>query len=252
MMPFLFIQLRALDVIDILLVAVLLYQLYNLVKGTIAIRIFIGLLALIIVWKVTDVFEMELVSTILGQFLGIGAIALVIIFQPELRNVLLKLGTTRFFGDRANRFSFFKREDDGGEIDYNELLVALKNMAATKTGALIIIEGDNDLGKIVNTGISMNAKLSAPLIESVFSKSSPLHDGALVLRKNTIVAAACILPISERSNLPGQFGLRHRAGVGITEPNDCVAIVVSEETGHIHSIRKGNIRRVDRLENLFA
>lgn len=252
-MPFLFIQLRALDVIDILLVAILLYQLYNLVKGTIAIRIFIGLLALIIVWKITDVFEMELVSTILGQFLGIGAIALVIIFQPELRNLLLKLGTTRFLGERANRFSFFRKSgsDSDGKLDNAELATALKNMSHSKTGALIIIEGDNDLGKIVDTGTRLNAQLSAPLIESIFSKESPLHDGAVVIRENMLVAAACILPVSDRSTIPSKFGLRHRAAVGITEPNDCIAIVVSEETGHIHRIRKGNLKKIERLDNLF-
>lgn len=235
-----FIDIRLLDILDILFVAVLLFELYRLLRGTVAINIFLGIVAIFLVWKVVDALQMELLSQILGAFISVGFIALIVIFQPEIRQFLLALGTPNFLKRRKGKFLFWnfnmKYEI---ELDIDTIILACQRMADTKQGALIVISQQNELRQIRETGESMNAQISAPLIENIFFKNSPLHDGAMIIFNNEIKAAGCILPVSNNPNLPPRLGLRHRAAIGITEQSDCIAIVVSEQNGKISFCKEG-------------
>jgi len=229
-----FIDFGILDAIDILLVAFLLYQLYRLIRGTVAINIFIGVAAIYLIWKLVEALQMELLSEILGKFIGVGVIALVIVFQQEIRKFLLLLGSTNF--TRRRRFLRhlkILRDDGETSVAINEIAEACRHMAGSKTGALIIIERKSRLGTYIDTGTRVNSDTSARLLESIFNKYSPLHDGAVILSGEKLVAASCILPLTDRTALPSRFGLRHRAAIGMAEKTDALAIVVSEETGNV-------------------
>ncbi len=229
-----FIDFRILDAVDILLVAFLLYQLYRLVKGTVAINIFIGVAAIYIIWKLVEALQMELLTEILGKFIGVGVIALVIVFQQEIRKFLLLLGSTNF----TRRRKFLKqlkwlRDDKDHNVNITGIVEACRHMSNSKTGALIIIERQSRLGSYIDTGTFINGKLSGRLLESIFNKHSPLHDGAVIVSGEKLVAAGCILPLTEKSTIPSRFGLRHRAALGLAEKTDGMAIIVSEETGGV-------------------
>ena len=237
----LFIHFGFFDIIDIILVAFLLYGTYYLLKGTTAMRIFLGIVALFLIWQVVDILHMELLSTILGAFVSGGFIALVIIFQPEIRRFLFTVGTQANVSRLSRFFKFLRPKKGTDTLDIKSIVEACSNMSAIKQGALIVITRQNPLVDIVETGVTINAKISSPLIENIFFKNSPLHDGAMVISNNSITAARCILPVSDRTDLPGQYGLRHRAAVGLSENNDPIIIVVSEETGHISVVTDGKI-----------
>ncbi|AEV34295.1 diadenylate cyclase CdaA [Owenweeksia hongkongensis] len=229
-----FIDFGILDAIDILLVAFLLYQLYRLIRGTVAINIFIGVAAIYLIWKLVEALQMELLSEILGKFIGVGVIALVIVFQQEIRKFLLLLGSTNF----THRRRFLRqlkilRDDNEPNIAISEIAEACRHMADSKTGALIVLERKSGLGSYVDTGTRINSQTSAQLLESIFNKHSPLHDGAVIISGEKLLAAGCILPVTEKTSLPSRFGLRHRAAIGIAEKTDALAIVVSEESGSI-------------------
>ncbi|HEY9113066.1 MAG TPA: diadenylate cyclase CdaA [Bacteroidales bacterium] len=248
-MSFFFVDIHLVDLIDILLVAVLLFTLYKLLKGTVAINISLGLASLFILWKVVNAMQMELLSQILGAFISVGLVALIIIFQPEIRQFLLTLGTTRFF-NRNSRFSFVRSFfAETIEFDVDAVVAACKKMSETKEGALIVITRQNELLQYINTGQELNAIISAHLIENIFFKNSPLHDGAMIISHNYIKAAACILPVTKRK-IEGNVGLRHRAAIGITEISDAIAIVVSEETGMISYCLKGELEYDIQPRNL--
>jgi len=235
-----FLDLDIFDFIDILLVTALLYQLYKLVKGTVAIKIFIGLALTYLFWKLVGALQMDLLSEILGQFIGVGVLAIIIVFQQEVRKFLLMIGTTSF-QNRKNFFRHLLKPDVRLGLNINELIKACRSMASTKTGALIIITRSTELGTYERTGEQMNAQLSRSLLESIFFKNSPLHDGAVILSKNTITAARCVLPVSELVSLPTHMGLRHRAAASLTEMTDALAITVSEETGRISYLKQGRL-----------
>ncbi len=229
-----FIQIRWIDIVDIFLVAVLLYELYKLLKGTVAINIFFGIVAVVLVWQVVNALQMELLSEILGAFISVGFIALIVIFQPEIRRFLLALGTTTFMRSKGRRFLFWRLNIQGlPGIDANAIVMACSRMAEMKQGALLILTRKNELKQYINTGEVMEARLSAPLLENIFYGQGPLHDGAVIINGNTIMAAGCILPVSGNTEIPKRLGLRHRAAVGITEVSDAIAIIVSEESGRI-------------------
>ena len=235
-----FIEFSLLDVLDILLVALLLYYIYKLLKGTVAINIVIGIAIIFVIWKITEALKMEMLSGILGTLLGGGVVALIIVFQQEIRKFLLMIGTTNF----TNKRSFLKQlkflqTEISSEIDSEVILEACKNLSKTKTGALIVIERTNALDFLINTGDTMNAQVNEAILESVFYKNSPLHDGALIIRDNFIVATRVVLPISDSTRIPARFGLRHRAAIGISEKTDAVCLLVSEETGEISYIKDG-------------
>lgn len=241
----LFIQVRIFDIIDVFLVALLFYWFYRILKGTSAISIFLGIVAIFLIWQVVKVLQMELLSTILGAFVSVGFIALIIIFQPEIRRFLFTIGTQAKEGKWVNRFKFLRHN---ANLDLDAIIQACANMAEIKQGALILIARNNLLDDIVATGVVVNADINNSLIENIFFKNSPLHDGAMVIRNNRITAARCILPVSQKTNIPGHYGLRHRAAIGVTEVNDCIALVVSEETGRISMVIDGEIRTVKPLE----
>lgn len=246
----LFIHIRILDLLDIFFVAVLLFMLYKLLKGTAAINIFVGIVAVFILWKITDALKMQLLSDILGAFISVGIIALIIIFQPEIRQFLLALGTPSFLGKYGKRFSFMSSWfETSFETDTDPVVVACQHMSNIKQGALIVITRQNELQQVVSTGVLVDAEISSPLIENIFFKNSPLHDGAMVITQNRIKSAGCVLPVSKKK-LPRYAGLRHRAAIGITENSDAIAIIVSEETGFISYSTHGNIRHNIELATL--
>jgi len=235
-----FIEFSLLDILDILLVATLLYYIYKLLKGTVAINIVIGIAIVFVIWKITEALKMRMLSDILGTLLGGGVIALIIVFQQEIRKFLLMIGTTNF----TNKRSFLKQlkflhTEKSSEIDTETILEACKKMSKTKTGVLIVIERTNNLDFLINTGDKMNAQINGAILQSVFYKNSPLHDGALIIRDNYIVATRAVLPISDSTRIPARFGLRHRAAIGVSEKTDAVCLLVSEETGEISYIKDG-------------
>lgn len=238
-----FIEIKLLDVIDILMVALLLYGLYNLLKGTVAINIFFGIVAFYFLWKLVTALDMRLLSEIFGAFISVGFIALIVVFQPEIRKFLLMLGKPGFINKKRKRFLFWKFDiNNSHELEIDNLLIACQKMSSSKTGALIIIAHKSELGQYVETGERIDGQISDGLIESIFFKNSPLHDGALIIHHNKIVAARCILPVSDNQKIPVSMGLRHRAAVGITEQSDALAIIVSEETGNISFASEGQIK----------
>ncbi|MBC8319749.1 MAG: TIGR00159 family protein [Bacteroidetes bacterium] len=241
-MNLLFIDIRFLDFVDVFLVALLLYTLLKMLKGTVAINIFFGIVALFLIWKLVAALQMELLSEILGAFISVGLVALIIIFQPEIRQFLLALGTPSFFNKYGRKFKFlnliFKEKFD---FDIDPIIVACHHMAEQKTGALIVITRQNELSQYVNTGQVINASISTHIIENIFFKNSPLHDGAMIITGNKIRAAGCIIPVTKKQ-ITARVGLRHRAAIGISEVSDCIAIIVSEETGKISYSIKGEMK----------
>ncbi|HPE57586.1 MAG TPA: diadenylate cyclase CdaA [Bacteroidales bacterium] len=238
-----FIEIKFLDILDILLVAFLLYELYNLLKGTVAINIFFGIVAFYLLWKLVTALEMKLLGEIFGAFISVGFIALIVVFQPEIRKFLLMLGTPGFIQKKRSRFLFWKF-DFGNEsnLDIDKILLACNNLSEKKTGALIIITNKSGLEQYVNTGDIIDANVSNGLIENIFTKNAPLHDGAMIIHHNKIRAVGCILPVSSSKTIPAMYGLRHRAAVGVTEQSDALAIIISEETGSISIARHGKLR----------
>ena len=236
-----FLDFSFLDALDILLVAILIYYIYKLLKGTVAINIFLGIAFIFLIWKITQILKMEMLSNILGYLLSGGVIALIIVFQQEIRKFLLMIGTTNV----TSRTQFLKqlkflKSEITLETDSDTLLSACKKMSKTKTGALIVIERTNSLDFLIKTGDNMNAEINEVLLESIFYKNSPLHDGATIIRENYVVATRVILPISDSINIPSRFGLRHRAAFGVSEKTDAVCLLVSEETGEISYIKDGS------------
>ncbi|PSG86373.1 diadenylate cyclase CdaA [Aurantibacter aestuarii] len=245
-------NLSIIDFIDVALVAILLYYVYKLVKGTVAINIFIGIVMVYVIWKITQALQMQLLSNILGGFISVGMFALIVVFQQEIRKFLLMLGSTNF-GSRRNflkQLKFLKTETKIS-TDVNILLSACEKMSASKTGALIVIERNNSLDFLVETGDKMNIKVTQPIIESIFFKNSPLHDGAIIIEGNTVKATRVILPVNNEKTIPQRFGLRHRAAVGITDRTDAIALAVSEETGQISCFRDGEFVNFDTTEELI-
>ena len=235
-----FLHLRILDIVDIVFVAILLYYLYKLVKGTVAVNIFIGIVIVYLMWKLTELLQMELLSSVLGQFIGVGMFALIVVFQQEIRKFLLMIGSTNFTQRRKffRQFKFVK-DDTQIKTNLNAIVKACESMARSYTGALIVIQKSTKLDFIKISGDAMNIELNQPIIESVFFKNSPLHDGAMIIEDNKITATRVILPVSNDRSIPLRFGLRHRAAVGITEKTDALALVVSEENGQISYLKDG-------------
>ncbi len=253
----LFITVNWIDVIDVLLVALLIYQLYYLVKGTVAVNILIGIILFYILWLIVKGLNMQLFGSILGKFIDVGFIALLIVFQQELRRFLLFIGTSEIFtkGKLGKGFFDFKWQvAKANQLDINAVVKACKSMSESKTGALIIITRNNELKFYANTGDMIDAKVSVRMVESIFYKNSPLHDGAIIISGNIIVAARCVLPVTENSNFPAHLGMRHRAAVGITENTDAIAIVVSEQTGEISYSKSAELKHTltpERLRELL-
>jgi diadenylate cyclase len=233
------------NILDVLLVAFILYQLYNLIRGTIAANIFIGFIAICLLYKVVDLLHMQLLSAILGKFANVGIIAIVIVFQQEVRRFLLLVGKNASLQRNKAWWKYFFGKAEAEKNNYariKPIIDACKTMKQTRTGALIVFAKYYDEQFYQNSCELVDAKISKRLLESIFQKNSPLHDGAVVIAENKIKSASCILPVTEKADLPAQFGLRHRAGIGVTEANDATAIIVSEETGEISYAKQGRIK----------
>jgi uncharacterized protein (TIGR00159 family) len=237
-----FIEIRVLDVIDVLLVAYLMYQAYMLIRGTVAMNIFIGILSFYLLWIIVKALDMQLLGSILGQIIGVGVIALIIVFQQEIRRFLIYIGNQYF---SRNRLSLERvipiNITPQPKVKIKSIIKAVINMAKSKTGALVVIARKSELTVYAETGDSLMAETSSRLIESIFHKDSPLHDGALIINGDRIVAARCVLPISENLNLPPNYGLRHRAALGLSENTDSLTIIVSEQTGKISLAESGKL-----------
>lgn len=233
------------DAVDILLVAIVLYLTYNLVKGTSAINIFVGLALIYFAYIVIKAFDLRLLSSILGKFVNVGVIAIMIVFQQEIRKFLLYIGSNEFLTS-WNWKNFFRFNPSSSEnsimLDLEALAEACYNMSFNKTGALIVIARKSDLKFYIATGEIIDSSLTSRMLENIFFKNSPLHDGAVIIEDNRIVAARCVLPVTERENFPAHLGMRHRAAVGITENTDCLAISVSEQTGAVSLTLRGEIK----------
>ncbi|WP_029903006.1 diadenylate cyclase CdaA [Prevotella sp. 10(H)] len=229
------------DVIDILLVAAVMYQLYRIVSKSGTGTIFKGVLAFIVLWVlISQVLQMRLMGAILDLFKDLGLFVIIIIFQDEIKRFLMSLGSNRTFRFISRIF----RSKDSGELNdavVTSLVVACMNMAKTYTGALIVIEQEIKLGNYEATGEVLDADISTRLIENIFFKNTPLHDGAMIIAGNKIKAAGCILPVSQNQDIPKSFGLRHRAALGISQETDAKVIVISEERGKISFASQGKI-----------
>ncbi|MCR9288109.1 MAG: diadenylate cyclase CdaA [Bacteroidetes bacterium] len=241
-----FLPVRVWDILDILIVGYLMYRIYILLKGSIAFNIFVGVVLLYMVYWLVSVLDMDLLTVILDQFVKVGVIILVIIFQPEVRRFLLILGNTtlrqrsNFFGTWLDK-NFENSEKRLTKIQ--EIKSALLRMSKEKTGALIVLSHNIDLESLSHSGVPINADLSQQLLQIIFHKESPLHDGAVVIDKGKILAASCVLPVTESPSLPKNAGLRHRAAVGITERSNVATFIVSEETGSIGFAFDGKLQR---------
>ncbi|MEO2142553.1 MAG: diadenylate cyclase CdaA [Flavobacteriaceae bacterium] len=240
-------------VIDVILVGLMLYYVYKLVRGTAAINIFLGFVIIYIIWWLTELVNMPILSNILGGFISVGVIALIVVFQQEIRKFLLLLGSSNFTNNKniIKKFNLlFRITKKQTLMNIEELINACEIFKKNKTGALFVIERNNSLDFVRNTGDQLNLEISTPIIESIFFKNSPLHDGAVIIEGNFITGARVILPMSENENIDSRLGLRHRAAFGITEKTDAIAIVVSEEKGKITFIKNGEIHPYQNIENL--
>lgn len=244
-LDFSFLKLGVFDILDVLLVAFIVYQLYNLIRGTIASNIFIGLITIYLLYMVVRALHMQLLTGILSKFADVGIIAIIIVFQQEVRRFLLLVGKNASLQRNKAWWKYFFGKAEAEKNNYariKPIIDACKVMKQTRTGALIVFVKYYDEQFYQNSCELMDAKISKRLLESIFQKNSPLHDGAVVIAENKIKSASCILPVTEKADLPAQFGLRHRAGIGVTEANDASAIIVSEETGEISYAKQGRIK----------
>lgn len=247
------------DIVDVFLVAVLLYQMFKLLKRTGAVNIFIGILAFVICWfLVSFVFKMELLGGIFDRVVSVGAFALIVLFQDEIRRFFSRIGSRRNWSTLSSFKRFFGGSTDDNEktdFDLVQVVLACRNMAKSSTGGLIVITRTNNLEFYSQSGEPINSLINSRLIESIFFKNSPLHDGAIIISHRTIKAAACILPVSKNQAIPKRMGLRHRAALGITEHSDAIAIVISEETGHISWAINGQLTvnvKPEQLEHFLS
>ncbi|MFZ8960849.1 MAG: diadenylate cyclase CdaA [Flavobacteriaceae bacterium] len=251
-----FIDFSFTDAIDIVLVALLLFSLYRLVKGTVAINIFIGIVIIYLIWRLTDLLNMDVLSNLLGKFISVGFFALIVVFQQEIRKFLLLIGSSNFTNRRniIRYFRFLNQVQLESDLNFDVLLESCKEMAAQKTGAIIVLQRNNALDFLINKENRADMTLSPQLLQTLFFKNSPLHDGAVLLNNNKIVATRVILPVSESQQFPSKYGLRHRAALGITEKTDALVIVISEQTGKITYVKNSEfetLKSVDQLKSLL-
>ena len=234
-----FIEFSIKDLIDILLVAYLLYQTYRLMKDSGSINIFVGILVFIGCWIiVSQVLEMRLLGSIFDKLVSVGVLALIVLFQDDVRKFLVTVGSHKRW-ENVLRFLRKSKQEKIEQSDIMPIVMACMSMSKSKTGALIVIEKNLPLNEIIRSGETINADVNQRLIENIFFKNSPLHDGAMIIRHKQIIAAGCILPVSHDLNIPKELGLRHRAAMGVSQETDALAIIVSEETGGISVAYKG-------------
>lgn len=244
------------DIIDIVLVAAMLYYIYRLMKESRSLNVFIGIMVFMLIWLfVSQILEMRLLGSILDKLVSVGALAIIILFQEEIRKFLYTIGAHQRFRSIKKFFSSSDLPEEEDKETILPIVMACMNMAKKRVGSLIVIERAIALNDIVDTGDVIDARINQRLIENIFFKNSPLHDGAMVISHKRVKAAGCILPVSHSLNIPRELGLRHRAALGISQDSDAIAVVVSEETGHIAVAIHGELRRklsAEQLESVLA
>ena len=251
-----FLQVSFADILDILLLALLIYIIFRWIRGTSAMSIFLAIISLYVIRVIVSAFNMRLMTNIMETVLDVGLIALIVIFQPEIRKFLMQLGS-RYMNSAKGRALLDKLRGKNqkstnisGSEAVNDLTEACRRMSEDKTGALIVIAHKASLEEIISTGDRIDAAIHRRLIMNLFFKNSPLHDGALIITGDRIVAARCTLPITERTDIPANYGMRHKAAIGITEASDADVVVVSEETGRISYIKGGVVTPVNNINEL--
>ncbi|WP_185871581.1 diadenylate cyclase [Blattabacterium cuenoti] len=237
------------DILDIFLVTIILFQVYRLVYRTAALNIFYGIIATFIFWKIVEIYKMKLLSIVISAFFKGGFLALIIVFQPEIRKFLLIVGSRIFF--KKFIFSFFKKSGVSIKTETIDSIVnACAIFSGDKTGVLIVIQLHQDLKEFIQNGDEMDAKVNISILESIFYKNSPLHDGAVVITGNKIIKTRAILPVSYNKEIPSRLGLRHRAAIGLSEKTDAICLVISEETGYISYIKDQKRTVITNINNL--
>jgi len=234
-----FLELRWIDIVDVLLVGYLMYQIYKLIRGSVALKIFIGIISIYVIYQIVSSLGMEMLSGILGQFVGVGGLAALILFQQEIRKILLLIGKSSFISEEGLFRNIFSGSANRDHLQLMPVIDAAKALSQSHSGALIAFARSTELKFYAETGDSIDAVLSKRLLQTIFVKTSPLHDGAVIISKGRIKAARCILPVSENQDLPPNFGLRHRSALGLSEMTDAVVLVVSEETGQMSIAHDG-------------
>ena len=249
-----FLHISPADILDIVLVALIIYLIFRQIRGTSTMNIFVAIIFLLVSRIVAEVLGMRLVSSLLGTVLDVGVIALIVLFQPEIRRFLGNIGRTA--GDSLEKRNLLSRifgprpEEDLHERSIDELAEACIEMGNSRTGALIVLRQSDRLEDIVATGDIIDATISKRLILNLFFKNSPLHDGAMIISGNRILAARCTLPITSRRDIPASYGMRHKAALGLAEQSDADVLSISEETGHISLVRKGSVIPVSNINQL--
>lgn len=241
------------DILDVVLVALIIFFGLRWIRNSSAYNLFIAIILLYVINVVVEAFGMRLTSALFNTFLDVGVLALIVIFQPEIRRFLMKLGSRSNIETKSHNiinkiFGLEEKKLDSNTV--NEVTEACRAMAAQKTGALIVFPHENELQNIIDTGDRIDANVNRRLIQNLFFKNSPLHDGAVIINGDRIVAARCTLPITQRTDLPPSFGMRHKAAVGISEESDASVIVVSEETGKISFARGGDVTTINNINEL--
>lgn len=240
-----FLKISWIDAIDVILVAIIIYYIYSLIRNTLAVNLILGMVIIVLVYYIVKGLHMELLEAIINKFMSVGILALVIIFQPEIRRFLLHIGKTTFLQKNKAWWGYLfgsKNIEQGNLLRIKPIIDACKSMKKSRTGALIVFVKYYDDEFFTNSCEIIDSKISKRLLESIFQKHSPLHDGAVVISENKIKSASCILPLTDNNKLPAQFGLRHRAGIGVSESTDAVAVIISEETGEIAYAKQGRVR----------
>ena len=248
-----FIDISLIDVLDVALVGLLFFEVFRLFRGTSAMGIFLGIFSIYVIWIVVKALGMKLLSFLLGQILGVGVIALIIIFQQEIRSFLFGIG--KRLGNGGGIFQKIFRKSGSQSISdkaLDEITEACGHMSEGKTGALIVMAHNDPMERYIATGDEIDAALNSRVIENIFFKNTPLHDGAGIMTPSRIVAARCTLPMSSRSDIPPRFGMRHKAAIGMSEVTDATVIVVSEETGEISFVKNGEMKHMENKAALRA
>lgn len=247
-----FLHVTLIDLLDILMVAGIIYMLFKWLKDSAAINIFIAIVTLLILRVVVDAINMRMMSALLGTVIDVGAVAIIVIFQPEIRHFLSNLGRKTLASDGNSWMNKLLGRSNSklAASSVDEIAAACFEMGEDKVGALIVITDKDPLEDIITTGDRIDANIRKPLIENIFFKNSPLHDGAMVISSDRIVAARCTLPITERTNIPPRYGMRHKAAIGISEQTDASVIVVSEQTGKVSFVKDGKLSHVSNANTL--
>lgn len=249
-----FLRLSFIDVIDIILVALVIFEVFRRIRGSSAMNIFVAIIILLVVRLFAGAVGMKMISSLLGTVIDVGAVALIVIFQPEIRRFLNTMG--RRAGNTLEKRNFLDKLISGGKktvlssTTVTEVAEACMEMSESKTGALILLRKGDSLKDIIDTGDIIEAAVTRRLIMNIFFKNSPLHDGAMIIGDDRIMAARCTLPITDRMNLPAHYGMRHKAAIGISEQSDVEVLVVSEETGAVSFVRGGEVTKVQNINDL--